>query len=170
MKKIMLAFLFFGLFVLQTMAQGSSTDRKELHDLIDIRRARFEAYSGSLEKKSGFFGNKTKKDMQKTMDALSEIIETDNRIISSLNHVVDFRSYQKVNTNYDMLKNNEQLSNLQHATDTLVKQLDALLLTNAKLKSKIRRFQWTGYSLLFFLLTYLFILVRKKYRKQNADA
>ena len=153
MKKIILA-LFLVVNSLQLVAQGSITDRKDLHDLIDIRRKKFEAYSRSLEKRSGFFGNKTKKDMQHSNDVLSEIVETDNRIISQLNHVVDFRNFEKTTNNYDLHDRNEQLENLQHATDTLTKQVDALAITNASFKSKTRKLRWAiyGLSLLLILL------------------
>src|SRR6185369_7534982 len=97
---------------MQILAQGTTEERKDLHDLIDIRRSKFESYSHSLEKKSGIFGNKTKRDMQLSNEVLSEIVETDNRIISLLNHVVNFRSYEKVNNTYDLIERNEQVQNL----------------------------------------------------------
>src|SRR5258707_608389 len=114
MKKSFLILVLSCLNSLLSSAQGTIEERKDLHDLLEMRRNRFDAYSHSLEKKSGFFGNKTKKDMQHSIEVLAAIVETDNRIISSLNHVIDFRNYQKVNTNYDRFQNEERLSNLQH--------------------------------------------------------
>ncbi len=153
---LVLCFLLF-----QNFATGQSTDRNDLHDLINLRREKFDSYSRSIEKKSGFFGNKTKKDIQHSNDVLTEIVETDNRIIGLLNRVVDFKSYEKVNRNYDLLQNDERLNNLRQATDTLTKQVDGLVITNASLKSKTTRLKW----ILFILSALLFwslVSLRKK--------
>ena len=137
---------------LQIFAQGTTEERKDLHDLIEIRRSKFESYSHSLEQKSGIFGNKTKRDMQLSNEVLSEIVETDNRIISLLNHVVNFRSYEKVNNTYDLIERNEQVQNLERATDTLIKQVDKLTISNAAYKTKTIRLKWSVYGLLLVLL------------------
>ena len=161
MKKIILICLIAIVIPLQFFAQGTISERKDLHDLIELRRKKFEAYSYSLEKKSGFFGNKTKKDMQHSIDVLSEIVETDNRIISTLNHVVDFRNYEKVTNTYDLHDRNEEVQSLQRATDTLTKQLDALAISHAALKSKTRNFRWG-----FYLVTIALIwIVVRNWRK-----
>ena len=162
MKLIIFLGWFLSLISFQVFPQGTPGDRKDLHDLIEIRRKKFESYSRSLERKSGFFGNKTKKDLQHSNDVLSEIVETDNRIISLLNHVVDFRNYQKVNNTYDLFERNEQVQNLQHATDTLTKQVDALAISNAALKSKTRKLKWGVYGLSFLLVWLLIQRFRKK--------
>ena len=161
-KKLLLIFLLsFG--ISQARAQGSITDRKDLHDLLDVRRQKFEAYSGSLGKKSGFFGNKTKKDVQHSNDVLNEIVETDNHIISLLNRVVDVKNFEKVNRNYDLYASQEQLTNLERATDTLTKQLDEMAISDAKLKSKITGLQWMVWLLSVSLIAVLIGVIRNKY-------
>jgi hypothetical protein len=162
MKKILLLIFLSTLFVLPVFAQGSAENRKDLQDLLEIRRKKFEAYSNSLEKKSGFFGNKTKKDVQHSHDVLSEIVETDNRIISSLNHVIDFRNFEKVNSNYDMLANDERLSTLQRANDTLTSRADAFAFSNTILKNKIRMLNWLVYSTSFVIIWLLISRFKRK--------
>jgi len=147
MKKNLLILSFFAFSLFTSLTKGQSADRKDLHDLVELRREKFDAYSHSLEKRSGIFGNKTKKDLEHSNAVLSEIVETDNRIISTLNRVIDFKSYEKVNRNYDWLQNNDQLDNLKHATDTLTKQVDTLAIVNASLKSKTKRLRWLTYIL-----------------------
>ncbi len=161
-KKILLCFLL-CLGMMKALPQGSITERKDLHDLLETRRQKFDAYSGSLERKSGFFGNKTKKDVQKSNDVLTDILAIDNHIISLLNRVVDFRNYEKVNRNYDLYASREQLSNLEHAADTLLKQLDASTVLNAHLKTKIKRLQWEFWLLFVAFITVLIAVVRNKY-------
>ncbi len=162
MKKIILILILSDLLSYNALAQGSSTDRKDLYDLLETRRKKFEAYSNSLEKKSGFFGNKTKKDIQHSTDVLSEIVETDNRIISSLNHVIDFRNFEKVNTTYNKFESDERLTNLQRATDTLTKQVDALAISNVALKSRAGKLKWLAYLLSFGLVWALLSLRKRK--------
>ncbi len=147
--------------VITSTAYGQGTDRKDLHDLVEVRRQKFDSYSHSLEKRSGIFGNKTKKDLERSNAVLIEIVETDNRIIGLLNRVIDFKSYEKVNRNYDWLQNNDQVNNLRLATDTLTKQVDTLAIVNASLKSKTKKLRWLAY-ILSGLLVWSLVSRRKK--------
>ena len=74
---------------------GIDSSRYELNSLLQERKLKFEVYTSSLEKRTGFFGNKTKKDMDHSNAILIEIVKLDNRIISTLNHVIDFRNFEK---------------------------------------------------------------------------
>jgi hypothetical protein len=157
-----LAILFAGV----VSAQSIQADKKELHDLLEERRQKFDAYSMSIEKRSGIFGNKTKGDIKKSNEVLQEIVGTDNKIIRSLNRVVDFRNYEKVSMNYDLRDRDQTLTNLQAAVDTLAKQTDTLTLSNEKLKAKLvaRNF------LMFFFMFLSFALLGKnilKWRKEK---
>ena len=98
-------------------------EKKKLYDLLEQRKQRFNSYSSSIEKRSGIFGNKTKKDIQQSNEILREIVRTDNDIINVLNRAVDFKTYEKVNLNYNVNENSQQLENLTRATDTLEKQV-----------------------------------------------
>jgi len=143
-------------------AQGSAADRKDLHDLLEQRRNKFDAYSVSLAKRSGFFGNKTKKDMQHSNDVLLEIVETDNHIITALNRVIDFHTFEKTNRNYTFFQNDERVHNLLQATDTLTKQADSLAISNASLKTTITKLKWMNYLLIFLVCWLIVSKLRKK--------
>src|SRR5436190_22467127 len=92
--------------------EDRTADRAELQMRLEERQKKFDAYSASLKKRSGFFGGKSKADIQHSNAVLRDIIETDNQIIRVLNRVVDFRTYEKVNMNYDLLSCNERVQNL----------------------------------------------------------
>jgi hypothetical protein len=161
MKNNLLFFLFSSFMMFPYITKSQSGDRKDLHDLVELRRERFDSYSRSLEKRSGIFGNKSKKDIQRSNEVLMGIVEIDNRIISTLNRVIDYKSYEKVNRNYDWMQNNDQVSNLRQATDTLTKQVDQLAITNAQLKTKTKKLRWIAY-ILSALLIWSLISKRKK--------
>ena len=129
------------------MAQPAPADRKELMDLLQERRERFDAYASSIEKRSGIFGNKTKKDMQQSNDVLTEIVRTDNRIIGVLNRTVDFRNYEKVTMGYDVQANNERVNTLLKSIDTLQKQVTLLNARKSHLSSSLVRMKMATFFL-----------------------
>jgi hypothetical protein len=59
------------------------------------RRSRFGQYENSLDKRTGIFGLKTKKDMQFSNDILRQIVLTDNDIFSELKILLDYKDLEK---------------------------------------------------------------------------
>ena len=164
MKKTKIISLLFCLAAIQLSAQNRTADRQELQNLLQERKEKFDAYAASLEKRSGIFGGKTKNDMQRSNEVLTEIVRTDNRIISTLNRVADFKTFEKVNLEYDFMKNNEQLNNLRHAVDTLNKQVSVLTVVNSSLKSRTQNLQWLVYGLLFLMTVMVIITLRNRHQ------
>ncbi len=155
--------IFFGGDILSTQASEADSSnyyRTELKELLRDRREKFDAYSQSLEQRSGIFGNKTKKDIRESNTVLINIVRTDNHIIQVLNRVLDFRTYEKVNMNYDLNQNKRQANMLIQATDTLSKQVSALSKANASLTKKKRNLTAWLYVSLFFLIVLLFMQVK----------
>ena len=137
-------------------------ERKRLYELLEVRRQKFEAYSESIEKRSGIFGNKTKRDMQKSNEVLTEIVRTDNNIIKVLNRAVDFKDYERVNLSQEVGENTQQMDNLLHATDTLEKQLTKLKHNYTSLKSESQWMKIFNRALIFAVLLLVFLIVIKK--------
>ncbi len=69
--------------------------RNKINGMLDARLSKFGQFTQSLDKKTGIFGFKTKKDMQKSMDILKDIIETDNSILRETKILLDFKTYQQ---------------------------------------------------------------------------
>lgn len=134
---------------IQSGAQSTNADKQELYKLLQQRREKFDAYAASIEKHSGIFGNKTKKDMKQSNQVLTAIVQTDNQIISLLNRTVDFKNYEKINLNYDTQAQQEKANKLIHSVDTLQKQLQVVKYQNRSLISEHQRTQ----VILFFAVT-----------------
>ena len=68
------------LFFFQTEEEGSA----KLERMVQERQALHQQWQNSESKKSGIFGNRTKKDMIETNEWLERIISKDNQIIEEL--------------------------------------------------------------------------------------
>ena len=162
MNRLFTVLFFLALFSLRVSAQSTTTDREQLLKLLEERRAKFDAYAASIEKHSGIFGNKTKKDMQHSNDVLTAIVETDNRIISVLNRTVDFKNYEKISLNYDAQAHTDRVNNLLQSVDTLQKQVEASNRSKTNLDKRIQHFKFIIFLLATFALGLFILLIRKK--------
>ena len=142
--------------------QDRTADRAQLHELLQERQKKFGSYTASLKKRSGIFGGKTKVDLQRSNKVLMDIIDTDNRMISVLNRVVDFKTYEKVNMNYELLSCNERVENLQRAVDALNTHVSKLTSSNTALEKRTGnlKFLTTTFGILVLGLL-IFIAVRR---------
>ena len=146
----------------QERTQDRTADRAELYQLMQERQKKFDAYSASLKKRSGIFGGKTKVDMQRSNKVLTDIIESDNKIMSVLNRVVDFKTYEKVNMNYELLSCNERVSNLQRAVDALNTQVSKLTSANTDLEKRAGNLKFLSTTFGIIVLALLiFIVIRR---------
>lgn len=141
--------------------QDRTADRAELHQLLMERQKKFDAYTTSLKKRSGIFGGKTKVDMQRSNEVLTDIIESDNKIISVLNRVVNFKTYEKVNMNYELLSCNERVGNLQRAVDVLNKQVNSLTSSNEAVQKKAGNYKLLASFFGILLLVLLVFFIRR---------
>lgn len=147
MNKISLLILFF-LFTATLKAQESLGDITELQKLLKERKDRFEAYATSADQRSGIFGNKTRKDLEKSREILFEIVKTDNTIFNELTRVISKRGMAKADYSYDEMGYKQTIDQLTRAADTLNKQLVAIKEINASLKKKVNFQQGIVYLLL----------------------
>lgn len=162
MQKSVFIILFLVFLIHYVAAQDKIKDRADLKELLNAREQNFGSYAESVEKKSGFFGNKTKRDVAHTNDVLIEIVKTDNKIIGLLNRVVDFKNYEKVTLNYDLHDRSDQMENLLNATDTLSKQVKNLTYINKDLTRKSQKLQW-----LCGLLALLIVIITVKFMRRT---
>lgn len=117
MKKQLLIFFIFSLFIQFIYAQDSTvvksdsltfeSQRERVNQLLNERSRRFGEYDQSLQKKTGIFGLfKTKKDMQKSIDILRELVLNDNNIFIETRKLLDLKDaqserYQRLANEYD---------------------------------------------------------------------
>lgn len=153
------------LFVLlnnNSFSQKNINERRDLKVLIDERKEKFESYMESLEKKSGIFGNKTKRDILRSNEILTEIVKTDNRIIGTLNLAIDFQNFQKNNLAFDLTKRDAQRDNLLAATDTLSKQVTILKNENKNLVISNSKMKWLLWLLIISNMVFLYLRFKRQ--------
>lgn len=69
--------------------------RNKINGMLSARSAKFGQYDLSLKERTGIFGLKTKKDMQRSIDILTQIIQTDNSILKETKTLLDYKTYQQ---------------------------------------------------------------------------
>lgn len=138
-----------------SIANPSKRDEEKvaLQKLLQERESRFGDYSRAATSKSGFFGNKTRNDLRKQVDVLTEIIKTDNRIISLLKNFLDYRTFQRTELIYSQAETDEKMRKLDELTTSLSDKLLNAEAANRKLR------QQTGALQIFATLLAILVLV-----------
>lgn len=140
-------------------------ERERLQELLQERRDKFESYIESMQKRSGIFGGKTKKDIEASNKVLMEIVETDNRIMGVLNRAINYKTHEKVNMNYDKRDFDEQLKNLRAVNESFSKKVESLSAENEKLRSRSNRLYYS----LFIAVSSFMLMVILYYRKKPSS-
>ena len=103
MKTIFIFFLSFAL-INNLFAQ------EEINKLTIERENLYRKYKEAEGLSSGLFGNRSKDDLQTTIDALNEIIKKDNEILDELKHIQQDSKVEFTNKYNDLIQQNNDLS------------------------------------------------------------
>jgi hypothetical protein len=114
-------------------------EKAALQKLVEEREQRFGEYSRAAAAKSGFFGNKTKNDLRNQVEVLTEIVKTDNRIISLLKNFLDYKTFQRTEMVYSQAEQEEKNQRLDAITTRLSKEIETVRKEN---KSLVIRNRW----------------------------
>lgn len=177
MKKHLLIFFLFSFFIQFVYAQDSTvvksdsltfeSQRERVNQLLNERSRRFGEYDQSLQKKTGIFGLfKTKKDMQKSIDILRDLVLNDNNIFIETRKLLDLKDaqserYQRLANEYDA-----QIS-------AYMKTITKLQNENDKLRDSLKSMESTdtGSGVLLYLagivIITLLILLILQYRRNK---
>jgi hypothetical protein len=155
MRKILiLAFLFIMPIVLFGQAK--------LDKMLSERDKMHREWRNSESKKSGIFGNRTKKDMIGTNEWMARIIEKDNQIMEELKMLSEIEkteiTYEKNDYKFISQKQEREIAILKRA-------LAEKEQTVAEKKSDKRTYEWT--SFIFFLSTLSFGYLYFKSKKSR---
>lgn len=99
MKLLFFPFLFF--FTIDCFSHQNidslayESQRYKINSMLNSRSQKFGLYTESLNSKTGIFGLKTKKDMQKSIDILKDIIQTDNAILKETKVLLDYKNFEQ---------------------------------------------------------------------------
>lgn len=147
-------------FVFMSLPLHVSAQAK-LEKLVEEREQLHQAWKASESKKTGIFGNRTKKDMVETHDWMARIIQKDNQIMEELKMLSEIEkteiTYEKNDYKFIVRKQEREIAVLKKALEEKGESIE-------EKKQDKRFFEWT--SLLFFLSTmglgYLFWKERKR--------
>lgn len=149
--------LFFSLVL--SLIQNEPSESARLQKLVKERDILFHQWQASESKKSGIFGNRTKKDMTETNEWLEWIISKDNQIIEELKLSGDIETavigQEKEDYKAITLKLEQDIQSLKRAVADREKQVQE------KLRER-RAFEWTTLILFITTLTSGFWLYRLK--------
>lgn len=134
--------------LLFTLLQGPQFDGAKLERMVQERDQLHGQWRSSESKKSGIFGNRTKKDMVETNEWLERIVTKDNQIMDELRMIGSIEttviSQEKDDYKSITLKLEQDVQALKRAVAERDKQIEEKL-------SERRTFEWT--TLIFFLST-----------------
>ncbi len=135
-------------------ASDRTVARKELFDLLESRKKLFDNYNESIKKKSGFFGNRTKNDMRQSHATLQDIVDIDNKIMNSLERVIDTKNYEKTALTFDQSSNQERINNLLKVNDVTLSQNEKLTAEKKQLSKDVLKMKFY-FVLLFLIIAFL---------------
>ena len=142
-------------------ADERTAARKELFGLLQERQKLFDSYSQTTKKKSGFFGNRTKNDMRESHATLQEIFSIDNKIMNSLERVIDTKNFEKTTMSFDVSGYQERIDNLSKVNDVTLAQNDNLEKEKKYLGRLVLRMKFYFVFLLLIIIGLLFWIYRK---------
>lgn len=138
------------LFCLAFLVVSESFAQEKLKKLVDERDALHQAWKASEAKKTGIFGNRTKKDMVETHGWMERIIDKDNLIMEELKLLRDIEkteiTYEKNDYKFISQKQEREIA-------TLKKVLAEKDLEMQERQKSTRTYEWT--TLIFFVSTLL---------------
>lgn len=141
----MLIFIFT---LLLTLTQSANLESAKLEKLVADRESLHRQWKDSESKKSGIFGNRTKKDMIETNEWLERILAKDNQIMDELKMIGAIEttviSQEKDDYKTITLSLEQDVQALKRALSEKDKEIDAVI-------SSRRTLEWT--SVTFFLST-----------------
>ena len=128
--------------------QFTEAGKAKLEKMVQDRDALTQQWKASESKKSGIFGNRTKKDMIETNEWLERIIAKDNLIMDELRMIGDIETTVATQAGEDyktiVFKQEKDVQALRRAVADRDKSIEDMLSTR-------RTFEWT--TTIFFLTT-----------------
>ncbi len=133
--------------------------REHVNNLLEQRSKRFGEFDHSLRQKTGVFGIfKRKKDMQKSIDILREIVLTDNDIFLETKKLLDIKENESDRKENLASAYDEQISGYMHTITKLQAENEKLRNQINDLESKQRNRHQTILLLVIIILALSFTL------------
>ena len=162
MKKIIFLYLISLSLPILAISQVDTTDMIDLRirAMLNERKTLYSRYSEQIEKKSGFFGNQTKRDIKEANEILLRILATDTRLFNELEELVKAkerevqkRKFEKQDKEYSIIKKEEQVQTHSATVAKLQRNLQ-----NLQDKFDVAERKKNTYRFLFFISTLIIVL------------
>lgn len=135
--------------------------RERVNNLLQERSKRFGDFDGSLRKKTGVFGIfKSKKDMQKSIDILRDIVITDNRLFLETKKLLDIKNNESDRNESMVIEYDKQISAYMHTIAKLQQENEKLRAQIHKLDSKQNINYLLTYVLAIVIMVLVFVIFR----------
>ncbi len=143
--------------LINNLSKGFASDstevvKEKLHIIIENRKARFGNYLESLDQKTGFFGNQTKKDVKRSNEVLETIVRSDNEIFAELNKLLNVKTTEKTIGNFELAEKDSKILRQERALNSHQQLIKAQKAELEKLESLLKARN-------IFLLLLFFILI-----------
>ncbi len=159
----LLSIVAFIVFFNHTFGQSpKDSDREKMNELLKQRQEQFGSYSESIDKHSGIFGNKTKRDIKNSNEILTDIVRLDNKIMELLNRKLDYRTFETTSYDFDKKEYETKFQNIMQANEKLEKRLNE---QEGQNKSFMLSYKWSkvfNFILAALVLYFAFKLYRSK--------
>jgi len=163
MKKLFLFLVLLFAFQL-SFAQKTpyEVQRRKINRLLEQRSAKFGQYDESLKLRTGIFGLKTKKDMQRSIDILREIVTTDNTIFKELKVLLDYKDLERNEANSKAEETENRIKGYMQTITKLQQENDRLKQNIDHTEKEENSFPYLPFvALAAFFLLILFLVKRK---------
>ncbi len=155
----------FGNLFAQDNNEAYESQRAKINNLLQQRSNNFGTYTQSLSQRTGIFGLKTKKDMQRSNDILADIVTTDNNIFKELKVLLDFKDLQKSEVT-GKFEENASRNKAYMLTINKLREENIKIQENLKEVKKSNRFyQGFMYAFLISIVAIAMFLFRKIFTK-----
>jgi Fe2+ transport system protein B len=116
-RKIFIFFCLGCFFHFQTKGQN-----EQLNILLTERGELYKNYTEALDQKSGFFGGRSKADLEGINEVLKEIIKKDNAVLEALDNSKS-KDYETLQIKYnDLIAENDKIKQKNKALENLIRQ------------------------------------------------
>lgn len=166
----------FILLLLICLVSVKSNAQDKIKELTTEREILYQKYKESESLSTGFFGNRSKDDMQKTVDALNEIIDKDNEILNELQSLQSSTNAAFTDKYNQLIQENNDLTQKNHDLVELTERHKGFSKENHQMLEEIEKYQGLYIALLgvSVLLTIIYIIkyfsIKAKFKnlpKQN---
>jgi chromosome segregation ATPase len=111
--------------------------------------------------RTGIFGLKTKKDMQRSIDILLNVMQTDNIILRETKALLEYKDFEKNEVQNKANNNEQRIGSYKKAVAQLQQLNDGLKSDIEALESQKARYNFALFALITMVLI-LFVWARKK--------